>query len=142
MISRKADLGCSADEAFAAFTDGDEIRRWWGDAVSYRTVEWHGEPIPGSRWRAVFVSADGQHFAAQGVYETVDRPAGLDLTWSADWAPGIVKHVAIRFDPGPDGTGMVVTCQGHAGDEQEAADGDGWDQLLGWFSRHVALRHG
>lgn len=138
MISRSLALACSPVAAFSAFTNAEEVLTWWGDDASYRTTEWQSDAKPGGAWRARFASPDGQSFAASGTYTAVENPAVLNWTWVADWSPASVKRISMRFEAQDFGTSMTVTSDGDGDEQDQAQDGRGWDQILGWLGDYLS----
>ena len=137
MISKYVALGCPADAAFRAFTRGEDILRWWGDEAIYRTVEWQADVRPGGAWKATFASPDGQRFTAFGDYRAVQKPSTLVWSFAADWAPGKVKQITMRFAGAPGGSVMTFASDGHTDADDRLADERGWDQIIGWFSAYL-----
>jgi uncharacterized protein YndB with AHSA1/START domain len=138
MICKSLTLNCSPNTAFSAFTEEKEVTRWWGSDAVYRTVEWKADVRPGGQWRAKFSTVNGQSFGASGEYVHVEAPLVLDWTWSADWDPDAVKHIAMRFEAAAPGTLLTITSEGHANEEERIADERGWDEILGWLKIGVA----
>ncbi len=138
MIRKSVALDCSPAEAFSAFTDEQEVTRWWGSDAMYRTVEWKADLRPGGLWQAKFSTADGQTFGASGKYVHIQALSVLDWTWAADWDPDAVKHIAMRFEATATGTLLTIASEGHANEEERIADERGWDEILGWLNSGVA----
>lgn len=135
-IVRSLALDCSPRVTFAAFTDKAEVLKWWGDPTVYRTIEWEAEPRPGGRWHALFEAPGGQRFGAGGAYRLAVEPSLLEWTWISDWAPEDTKQIKMRIEPASNGSTLILTSAGHRDEKERAEDERGWDQILGWLSKH------
>ncbi|MFI0369741.1 SRPBCC family protein [Actinomadura sp. 1N219] len=80
---------------FAAWTEPDLVRRWYG-AHGWDVVAAEIDLRVGGAWRFVWRGPDGAGMAAGGVYREIDPPARLVYTEAFDdaWYPGraVVAH--------------------------------------------------
>lgn len=92
-------LKASPSDAFAAWTEPEKLKRWWGPTT-------HTCPVadldvrPGGAWRTCMVGPDGTEYWVSGVYETVEPPTRLSFTWAwdqEDGSPGNKSLVDIQF---------------------------------------------
>jgi uncharacterized protein YndB with AHSA1/START domain len=96
-------------EVFRAWTDPNELRRWWGPG-EFTCPEAEVDLRPGGSYRLVMQPAAGDPFVLGGTYREVDPPARLVYTWR--WETG----------PAADGSESLVTVEFHdRGDRTELA---------------------
>lgn len=140
-------------EAFAVFTG--ELDLWWRTGPRYRmggkrrgTLAF--EPRVGGR---LFESFDG-HTLEIGKVTAWEPPARLELEWrNANFAPGEVTFVEVRFAPQRDGTLVTVVHRGFAalrpdhparhGNQGAAMSrmiGLWWGDVLTGLREHVSCR--
>jgi len=125
------------EAAFAAWTEPDEVTRWWGEAGVYRTTGWTADVRPGGDWRADFEGDGGEAFSAEGRYLAVERPSRLVWTWRASWTPETESTIDMTFVADGSDTRLKVRQQGfdpgEGRNEYEAA----WRQIVGWSIAHL-----
>jgi uncharacterized protein YndB with AHSA1/START domain len=86
------------DEVFRAWTDPDQLRRWWGPG-EFTCPEAEVDLCPGGRYRLVMQPTAGDPFVLGGTYREVEPPARLVYTWR--WETG----------PAADGAESLVTVE-------------------------------
>ena len=86
------------EEVFRAWTDPEQLRRWWGPG-EFRCPEAEVDLRPGGSYRLVMQPAAGDPFVLVGTYQEVEPPARLVYTWR--WATG----------PAADGSESLVTVE-------------------------------
>jgi uncharacterized protein YndB with AHSA1/START domain len=86
------------EQVFRAWTDPDELRRWWGPG-EFTCPEAQVDLRPGGRYRLVMQPTAGDPFVLTGTYREVEPPARLVYTWR--WETG----------PAADGSESLVTVQ-------------------------------
>ena len=83
-------------EVFRAWTDPDELRRWWGPG-EFTCPDTQVDLRPGGSYRLVMQPTAGDPMVLTGTYREVEPPARLVYTWR--WETG----------PAADGSESVVT---------------------------------
>lgn len=105
----------SPEDAFAVFTT--EIDRWWRRGPAYRIAGrqpgvMHLEPRLGGR---IFEAYAAGKLHEVGTITAWDPPAHLGFDWrAANFAPGEVTHVDVRFVASGGGTRVVLEHRGWA----------------------------
>ncbi len=137
-ILASVDIAATAERVFSAFTNPEEVVRWWGSDDLYRTKTWTSELEVGGGWRADGVSADGTPFVVKGEYLEIDPPRKLVQTWKADWDGGHVTTLTVLFEPIAGGTRVTVRHEGFSGRVESCrGHGEGWARVLAWLTAHV-----
>ena len=96
------------ERVWRAWTDPQEIKRWWGlggeDPVSFARLDVR----EGGRFRIVFGGADGKAHEVQGVYQEVVRNRRLAFTWVwPNSTPERESLITIEFRAAGRGTELV-----------------------------------
>jgi uncharacterized protein YndB with AHSA1/START domain len=101
-ISR--DIPASADDVFAAFSDGERLARWWGPAGFTNTFHTF-EFVAGGRWSNTMHSSNGGNPKNESVFETIEPLRKI-----------VIRHLSqplyrltIEFNPTGSGTSVSWT---------------------------------
>jgi len=138
IILARIDIAAPPERVFQALAS-EEIVAWWGDAETYHARAWKADVRPGGHWRVDGVSASGAPFFVEGVYEAVERPFLLVMTWAPAWEPGPPTRLTYRLDAVDGGTRLTVRHEGFEG-RRDSCDQHtaGWERVLTWLSTHLA----
>ena len=94
-------------EVFAAWTDPERLRQWWGpEGVACIGAEM--ELRVGGGYRIGNRFPDGKVIWLAGHFETIERPRLLVYSWGVEPAPAS-ERVTVRFEARDGGTEVVVT---------------------------------
>jgi uncharacterized protein YndB with AHSA1/START domain len=125
---------------FAAWTEAEEIVRWWGPApVTCTSAEL--DLRVGGTYRIGNQMPDGSVVWITGEFERVDPPRELVYTWCVEGGgrPASERsRVRVRFEPAGGDTEIVIV---HERIESEAIRADheqGWRGCLDGLERHFA----
>jgi uncharacterized protein YndB with AHSA1/START domain len=116
-------------EVFRAWTDPEELRRWWGPG-EYATKHAEIDLRPGGRYLLVIQAAGGEPMHLAGVFREVAPPARLVYSWRwvRGWADPTESVVTVEFEDLGERTRVVLV---HSGlDASPAPDG----YRMGWES--------
>jgi uncharacterized protein YndB with AHSA1/START domain len=100
----------SAERLFAAWTDPEQLKRWWGP----RSVVCSAAEIdlrPGGRYRLANRFPDGRIVWIYGEFEEIAPPRILVYTWNLDppkSAGAAAERVTIRFEPRAEATDIII----------------------------------
>jgi uncharacterized protein YndB with AHSA1/START domain len=73
-------IPASREEAFKAWTDPEQIKRWFGPG-EFRTPEAEFDLRPGGSYRFVMEAPGGNPMPISGTYHEIDEPSLLVYTW-------------------------------------------------------------
>ena len=82
---------------FKAFTDPALIPQWWGPAM-FTTVVDKLDAEKGGQWRFIQQDDDGNEWAFNGVFHTINAEEGIVQTFEFEGMPGHVILEAITFE--------------------------------------------
>jgi uncharacterized protein YndB with AHSA1/START domain len=125
-----------------AWTEPDQLARWWGPRGSRAPVEKITMDVrPGGTLRVTSISADGHEMTIQGVYQEVVEPERLVFEEPAEgaWHEGAVS-VATFTDLGDGRTEMVVQTTIHTTDEMRAQAQTGMESTFDRLGEYVGGR--
>ncbi len=99
------------EEVFRAWTDAEEIRRWWGPG-EFTCPAAEVDLRPGGTYRLAMQPTAGDPFIVGGTYREVEPPSRLVYTWRWETGPaadGSESVVAVEFRPRGEQTELVLT---------------------------------
>jgi uncharacterized protein YndB with AHSA1/START domain len=99
------------EAVFRAWTEPEQIRRWWGPG-EFTCPEAEVDLRPGGSYRLAMQPAEGEPFIVAGDYHEVDPPARLVYTWRWETGPaadGSESLVRVEFHPQGETTELVLT---------------------------------
>ena len=130
------------ERVFAAWTDPDQIRRWFGpDGFTTETLEC--DIRPGGRWRFIYTGPDGTKWDNRMVFLRIEAPRLIEIEHGSDKDDDPSRfHVTVTFEAQSNGKTVLTMRQLHPTAEQrEAGIGFGAVELgyqtLDKLARHV-----
>jgi uncharacterized protein YndB with AHSA1/START domain len=129
------------DDVFRAWTDPDQLRRWWRPG-EFTCPEAEVDLRPGGSYRLAMQPAEGDAFIVGGTYREVQPPQRLVYTWRWETGPaadGSESLVTVEFiDRGPQ-TELVLTHTEFPASHGPAPYQMGWE---GGLEKFEALLRG
>lgn len=133
-------IAASPERLFAAWTEPDALRRWWGpDGVT--CIDPQVDLRVGGRYRIGNRLADGSILWIVGEFEAVEPPHRLVYTWRLEGGSERFERVTVCFEGRGLGTEVIVT---HALIDSETLRDQhrhGWEGCLAGLARHAASTH-
>lgn len=131
----------TARRLFEAWTDPEQACRWMGpDNVDCRIDRWDFRE--GGHYEIVMLSDEGNEFPAHGVFETIDPPARLAMTWAwqhDDPMQGIETRIDLAFRDVDSGSAeLVLTHSRLPSATAVTRHGEGWESALDCLAEHLA----
>jgi uncharacterized protein YndB with AHSA1/START domain len=126
-VSRVIDAPREA--VFRAWTEPEQIRRWWGPG-EFTCPEAEVDLCPGGSYRLAMQPTDGEPFIVGGTYREVDPPARLVYTWRWETGPaadGSESLVTVEFNERDGRTELVLTHTDFPASHGPAPYQMGWD---------------
>jgi len=115
--------GLPPDQAWRAWTDAEEMRRWWPQDAELDVVE-------GGTYHLSWPAAD---LHLRGHYSMIEEGRTLVFSWAWDHEPDLAeRRVTVEFLPLSDGAGTQVTITQGPYSDTEADRKDRQGHLDGW----------
>jgi len=114
-------INAPRERVFAAWTDPDQIRQWFGPA-GFKTETLECDIRPGGRWRFIYTGPDGTTWDNRMVFLRIEAPHLIETEHGSDKDndPGRF-HVIVTFDEQSNGKTVLTMRQLHPTAEQRAA---------------------
>jgi len=132
-------LPAPPERVFAAFTNPDVLRQWWGPEGA-STPDPEVDLRVGGAYRLDIVGSDGSVHGLTGEYIEIDPPRRLAFTWN--WTQGnytgVETKVELDFVARDDGTELTLTHSGFASTEMCEDHRSGWESSFLCLQRAVA----
>lgn len=99
------------EEVFRAWTEPEQIRRWWGPG-EFTCPSAEVDLRPGGSYRLAMQPTEGEPFIVAGTYREVDPPARLAYSWRWETGPaadGSESLVKVEFRDRDGQTELVLT---------------------------------
>lgn len=89
------------ERLWRAYTDPEEIPKWWGPAYLETVVDKMDVRV-GGKWRFIQTEPSGKEHAFNGVYKVVDKPRKLSNTFEYEPVAGhiLLETVTLREEAG------------------------------------------
>jgi uncharacterized protein YndB with AHSA1/START domain len=125
------------EQVFRAWTDPDQLRRWWGPG-EFTCPEAEVDLRPGGTYRLVMQPPRGEPFVVAGTYREVEPPARLVYTWRWETGPaadGSESLVSVEFREQGERTELVLTHTDFPASHGPAPYEMGWEGGFDKFER-------
>ena len=120
----------SQEQVFAAWTDPESVRRWFGPR-DFSNPSDEMDVRVGGAYRIAMRGPDGETFYAVGTYREVSPPERLVFSWGWEASPDARESiVTVEFFERGGGTEVVLTHVGLADTASRDSHQDGWDGTL------------
>jgi uncharacterized protein YndB with AHSA1/START domain len=129
------------ERVFAAWTDPNQIRQWFGPA-GFKTETLECDIRPGGRWRFIYTGPDGRKWDNRMQFLRIEAPRLIEIEHGSDKDddPGRF-HVTVMFESQSDGKTVLTMRQLHPTAEQRNA-GIGFGAVeLGYQTLDKLARH-
>jgi uncharacterized protein YndB with AHSA1/START domain len=115
------------EEVFAAFTDPEQLAKWWGpEGFSVPSLSF--EPRAGESYRIEMQPPEGEPFYLSGEFRRVEPPARLDYTfmWEDPDPDDVETLVSLSFRDLGDSTAVALTQAAFKTEARRALHRNGW----------------
>jgi uncharacterized protein YndB with AHSA1/START domain len=124
---------------FAAFSDANELAKWWGP-TGFTVPSLEFEPRVGGRYRIEMQPPEGEPFHLSGEFSEVDPPARLGFTfvWDPSDPDDLETLVALWFRDLGESTEVALAQGPFKTEARRALHRDGWTGSLDKLERLIA----
>jgi uncharacterized protein YndB with AHSA1/START domain len=132
-------LPAARSVVFAAFSDPNELARWWGPA-GFSTPSLDLQARVGESYRIEMQPPEGDRFHLTGEFREVDAPARLTFTfvWDPPDPDDLETFVALVFGDLGESTELSLTQGPFKTQDRLALHRDGWTDSLDRLERLLA----
>src|SRR5262245_39684406 len=136
-LTIKRRLNAPPAKVFAAWTDPEKLKRWFGPpGVEMLSAE--SELRVAGRYRFVGRSPNGELHDVSGVYREVVRNQRLVFTWAWKSTPERESLVTIELKPDDDGTLLTLTHEQFFDEAARDRHQQGWNGALNKLETFLA----
>jgi uncharacterized protein YndB with AHSA1/START domain len=126
---------------FGAFSNSDELARWWGpEGFTVPSLEF--DPCGGDSYRIEMEPPEGDPFYLTGEFQEVDPPARLAFTfrWEDPDPDDVETLVALSFRDLGDSTEVVFSQGSFKTEARRDLHRDGWTDSFDKLERFISNR--
>ena len=137
-------INAPREKVFEAWTDPEQLRRWWGVAEGWTAVIAEVDLRVGGTYRLGMLEPGKDHpYVAAGVYREILPPEKLVFTFAwertphdtPDWVPSETL-VSIEFLDRGDSTELVLTHDQFPDENMKNEHNEGWNGVLASLDRY------
>ncbi len=121
------------EQAFRAWTEPEELRKWFGVAEGYTTPIAQVDLRVGGRYRFGMQPPNSEQvLVAEGIYREITRPEKLVFTWRWETQNAATPYtlVTLEFFARGDMTEMILTHEGFASEPERDQHQEGWQGCI------------
>lgn len=131
-------IRATPERLFAAWTEPDQLRSWWGpDKV--RCTEAQVDLRVGGSYRIANAFPDGKVLWISGRFEQVQPPERLVYTWTVEPGDGPPERVSVEFRGRGEATDVTIVHERIASADIRDRHELGWTGCLDGLSAWLAL---
>lgn len=129
-------IEATVERVFAAWTEPDQLKRWWGPA-QVTCTDAQVDLRPGGRYRIANRFPDGRVVWIAGAFETVEPPRRLVYSWSIEGDVRAPERVTVRFKARGSATEVIVTHDRIPDAAMRDQHAEGWAGCLDGLAAHL-----
>jgi uncharacterized protein YndB with AHSA1/START domain len=129
-LTLKRQLKAAPEKVYEAWTQPEQMIRWWGVTPHPKTPIAETDLRVGGRYRVQFWGADGEHHSVSGVYREVVPNRKLVFTWAWQSTPERESQVTIDIKPASEGSLLTLIHEQFADVKARDDHGVGWNRAL------------
>jgi uncharacterized protein YndB with AHSA1/START domain len=139
MLAMARVLPAAPPVVFAAFSDADELAKWWGPK-GFTTLSLEFRPGVGDSYRIEMQPPDGEPFHLIGEFREVDPPARLAFTfvWENPDPDDVETVASLSFRDRGGSTEVALTQGPFKTEARRALHRDGWTDSFDKLERLIA----
>jgi uncharacterized protein YndB with AHSA1/START domain len=129
-LTLKRQLKAPPEKVYEAWTQPEQMIRWWGVTPQPKTPIAETDLRVGGRFRVQFWSPNGEQHSVSGVYREVVPNRKLVFTWAWQSTPERESQVTIDIKPANDGSLLTLMHEQFFDEKARDDHGVGWNHAL------------
>jgi uncharacterized protein YndB with AHSA1/START domain len=125
-----------AERIFAAWTQPNQLRTWWGPP-GVRCLEASVDLSVGGTYRIVNELSDGSRMTIFGKFTLIVPPRLLTYTWGTDPRDPATEQVTVRFEPRGADTEIVIIHEQIPDPSIREQHKNGWEGCLDGLQEYL-----
>ncbi len=138
LIVRKT-IPATPERLFAAWTEPDQLRKWWGPE-GVQCIDPEVDLRVGGSYRIGNRLPDGKTLWITGEFEVIEPPRRLTYTWRLEGISETAERVTVRFEKRGEATEVIVTHERIANEALRDQHQHGWQGCLDGLAEYLASR--
>ena len=126
----KRRLKAAPEKVYEAWTQPEQMTRWWGVHDSPKPTIAETDLRVGGRFRVQYWGANDEHHSVSGTYREVVPNRKLSFSWAWQSTPERESMVTIELNPVTDGTMLTLTHEQFFNEKARDDHGRGWNASL------------
>jgi uncharacterized protein YndB with AHSA1/START domain len=127
-LTLKRRLKAPPQKVYEAWTQPEQIARWWGNTGADRAPIADVDVRVGGRFRVQFWTPDGEHHSVSGTYREVVAGRRLVFSWAWQSTPERESQVTVEFKPDGAETVLTLTHEKFFNEQAAADHSRGWNR--------------
>lgn len=129
-LTLKRQLKAPPEKVYQAWTQPEQMIRWWGVTPHPKTPIAETDLRVGGRFKVQFWAPNGEHNSVGGVYREVVPNRKLSFTWAWQSTPERESLVTIDIAPANDGSMLTLTHEQFTDETARDDHRKGWIHAL------------
>ena len=126
----KRRLKAAPEKVYEAWTQPEQMTRWWGVAGNPKPTIAETDLRVGGRFRVQYWGTNDEHHSVSGTYREVVPNRKLAFSWAWQSTPERESLVTIDLNPVNDGTMLTLTHEQFFDEKARDDHGRGWGLAL------------
>lgn len=135
-LTLRRHLKAPPDVVYAAWTDAEQLARWFGPAES-EVLRAETDPRVGGSFRVNMRTSDGEQHEVSGMYREVRPTERLVFTWAWRSTPERQSVVTVALKPEEQGTVLTLTHDQFFDETARDRHRSGWMGALDNLERYL-----
>ena len=137
-LTIKRRLEAPAEKVYAAWTQPEAMKRWFGPSEELAVPLAQADPRVGGRYRIVMRRPDGEEHRVGGVYKEIVPNRKLVFTWAWESTPERESLVTVEIEPADGGCELTLTHERFSDAPARDRHRSGWTGSMDRLERYLS----
>jgi uncharacterized protein YndB with AHSA1/START domain len=138
-LTLKRKLKASAEKVFAAWTQPQALKQWFGPSDATAVALAQADLRVGGRYRIILKPPSGEEHRVGGVYRQIVPNRKLVFSWAWESTPERESLVTIEIKPTDQGCELTLTHERFVDEATRDRHEQGWTGSLGRLERSLGV---